>query len=48
MASFPKIFYLLKNKFHGTADDNLEMLASIPLSERPSLVVRLKHPKRHV
>ena len=47
-ASFPKIFDLPKDKGLGMVEEQLTTLARIPLTEIPALVVRVKHPKRHV
>ena len=47
-ASVPRIFYLLKDEYQGTAEERLDMLAMITLKERPALVIRAKQLKRNV
>ena len=41
-------FNLFKDKGHGMADASLIMLSIITLVERTALVLRVKHPKRHL
>ena len=46
--SFPNIFDLPKEEGQGKAEERLAMLDIITLKESPAVVLRVRHPKKHV